>query len=473
VSKDAAEFTASIAHDTPLLESVVKINMAHTIMLYEREFVSREDATATLGALQNIGKNLKMKHELEDVHMNVEAAVVDQIGQRAGNLNLAKSRNDQVATAIRMNLRNEILEILSQLNKTRNAILKLAESNISTVAVGYTHLQHAQPVSLAHYAASYAAELARSSEVLKVTYSITNLSPMGAAALSTSTVPIDRDRVAELLGFDEVMENSLDAVSSRDFALQAIFNCVSIMLTLSRFAEELIIWSSSEFDTVEIDDRYSSTSSIMPQKKNAVVAELIRAKTGSVLGDLTAGLSIVKALPQGYNLDLQELTPHLWNACSTTRESLSIFAAMISTLKINRETMRTLSREGFTTAADLAEYLVQKANFRFREAHHLVGTLVREASAKKVDPLVYALEKVTKTFKFPRSDVQKVLDAVNSVQMHSVKGGPSRKIMRESLRRYRRSLRKDDQWILETSARLDRAAAQLRDAARQVIGHAE
>jgi len=438
-------------------------------MLYEKGFVSRDDATATLDALRSIGKDFKMKDELEDVHMNVEAAAAGRIGRRAGNMNLAKSRNDQVATAIRMALRSEILDMLKRLNKMRRAIIEFAESNLSTGAVGYTHLQHAQPVSLAHYALSYAAELARGAQALMFNYKMTNVSPMGAAALATSTLAIDRDRVATLLGFDEVMENSLDAVSSRDFALQAIFNCASVMLTLSRFAEELIVWSSSEFGVVEIDDKYASTSSIMPQKKNPVVAELIRAKTGSVIGDLTAALSIVKALPQGYNLDLQEVTPHIWNAFSITKESLSLFAGMISTLKVNRAALEKLSLQGFTTATDLAEYLVQKAGLKFREAHHLVGSLCREAFLKKADPVDYAVEKVSETFKLSRSEVKRVLDTARSIEMHSVKGGPSRKTTLESLRKFRRAIVEDERWILEASGRLEDADRSLENAIVQVI----
>ena len=353
-------------------------------MLAEQGVIDLKHAGDLLNELGKIPRDLEMKDDLEDVHMNVENFVTSKIGKDAGGMmNLAKSRNDQVATALRMTLREQLIFLGESMISLENSLLAQAAKHAATIIPGYTHLQRAQPITLGHHLLAYFDSLDRDFTRLVDCYLRTDLSPMGSGALASTGFPINRERTAELLGFESILENSLDGVSSRDFATEAIYLCAQTMVDLSRLAEEIILWTTKEFSYAEISDAFSSTSSMMPQKKNAVVPEIFRAKTSQVLGDLVGAMSILKSLPLSYNLDLQELTRNLWSATDKTISSVSIFSALMSEIEFNTKNMlESTTSDEFLFATELADYLVQKFKVPFREAHSRVGKLVRYAAGK-------------------------------------------------------------------------------------------
>ncbi len=383
-SATAAKYTSSIDIDGRLLSSVIQINEAHVIMLAEQGVIDLKHARDLLGAFGKIPKDLEMKDDLEDVHMNVEHLVISKIGKDAGGMmNLAKSRNDQVATALRMTLREQLIFLGESMVALENSLLAQAAKHADTIIPGYTHLQRAQPITLGHQMLAYFDSLDRDFARLVDCYLRTDLSPMGSGALASTGFPISRERIAELLGFESILENSLDGVSSRDFASEAIYLCAQTMVDLSRLAEEIILWTTKEFSYAEISDAFSSTSSMMPQKKNAIVPEIFRAKTSQVLGDLMGAMGLLKSLPLSYNLDLQELTRNLWSATDKTVSSVSIFSELMGEIEFNTKNMlESTTSDEFLFATELADYMVHKFEVPFREAHSRVGKLVRFAAEK-------------------------------------------------------------------------------------------
>jgi argininosuccinate lyase len=380
-SEDASKYTSSIDIDGRLLPSVIKINSAHVVMLAEQGVLDRKVAAEIVTALAQVPKNLEMKDDLEDVHMNVENFVISRIGAEAGGMmNLAKSRNDQVATALRMALREQLITLGKVMVTLEKALLDQAVKHYNDAFPGYTHMQRGQPVTLGHHLLAHFSSLDRDFARLVDCYLRTDLSPMGAGALASTGININRERTAQLLGFLSVLENSLDAISSRDFATEAIYVCAQTMTDLGRFAEELILWTTQEFSFAEISNEFSSTSSMMPQKKNAIVPEIFRARTSQVLGDIVGAMGIVKALPLSYNLDLQELTRNLWSATDKTSSSISILAEVVHDLQFDAKAIgESVTSDEFLFATELADYLVQKFGVSFREAHSRVGKLVKHA----------------------------------------------------------------------------------------------
>ena len=309
--------------------------------------------------------------------MAVEEAVLKETGPEVGgNLHIAKSRNDQVTTAIRMQLRNELVEVMLQVLQMQESLLETADKHVDTVILEYTHLQAAQPVTFAHYLISWVQALERDLNRLQETYERVNMCPLGAGALATTSFPINRVRTASLLGFNSVLENSIDAVGSRDFILETQSALTLLAVNLSRLAEDLIVWSSQEFSTVELPDEFTSTSSIMPQKKNPEVLEVIRARASYALGDFVASAAAIKSLPTVYNLDFQEVTTKLWASVGNLSSSLSIFTALIPNLKVSSN-VEGKAAAGFTGATELANMLVQKYHVAFRTSHKIVGALVK------------------------------------------------------------------------------------------------
>lgn len=450
---------------------MIEINRAHLVMLATQGCINKKTAVACLDALDSIPENLKLDPHLEDVHMNVEAQVISKIGETdGGQLNLAKSRNDQVASAIRLVLRNFLLQIMKALIELRTALIVKSQKHLRSVMPGYTHLQHAQPVTAAHHLLSYEESLSRNCERLADCYSRVNLSPLGAAALATSTLPVNRRLTAQLLGFDGLLTNSIDAVSSRDFAVEAIFNFALLMTDLSALAEELILWTSQEFSLASLPDEYTSTSSIMPQKKNPVVAELIRARAATVYGDLLSSLAILKALPRSYNLDLQELTPHLWNAARICLSSTQVSTRMISGLALDTRRMRELTTDDMSTATDLADFLVVKYGLSFRTAHHIVGMLARESQRAR-RPFVRVVQRrlrhVMRTqtgrkISVSRDEIASVLDSTQAVARRSVFGGPSPRQVVKTIQRSRAVLRRLRAWVRKKESKLQQAASALK-----------
>lgn len=385
-SVTAANYTSSIDSDPVILKEVVRVNMAHVVALAKEGVIEESMASSLLKALRKVPADLKLDPMLEDVHSSIEQYVAAQIGNESGGmLNLAKSRNDQVATALRMALRTKLLKIGKELARLEAVLARKGEENSAVLMPGYTHLQRAQTVTVGHHLLAYADMLVRSSERLFECYARVNNSPMGAGALASSSFNPDRELVASLLGFEGLVTNSLDAVSSRDFAIESIYICAQIMNDLSRLSEEIVLWSSTEFSFAKVSDAYASTSSMMPQKKNAIVPEIARARSSQVAADLVASLGIMKSLPLAYNLDLQELSKNLWSAVDKTLSTISIFSDMIEGLSFNIEELSNAVRADESIfSTEVADYLVRKYKIPFRLAHQRVGALAKQAQGKKI-----------------------------------------------------------------------------------------
>lgn len=476
MDSDAAEYSASLDDDVRLFEAVVQINIAHIRMLAEKGIIDESDADQILDALTDLGKEgleaLELTPELEDIHMVVEEYVEDRVGEEtAGKLHTAKSRNDQVAAAIRMVLREDILEIQEEALGLVEEILDLAEDHKETVMPGYTHLQVAEPTTFAHYLNSYVQAFVRDLESLKLSYEQTNLNPLGACALSGTSFPIDRDAMRVSLGFDGILENTIDATGSRDFALRVMSNLSILMSNLSSFAEELVLWSTAEFDMLDIPEEFSSTSSIMPQKKNPVTAELGRAKSGRVMGDLVGAMSIMKALPQAYNLDLQELTPLLWDSVDQTKSSLRVMKKLVSGLEPKPGNMREGAERGFATLTELANTLVRGAGIPFRKAHSIVGQMAAlaledEKYLEDLSPgdLQEAAEKaIGEKIEISDDEFDEALTLDTCVEKRDVTGGPSPRSVAEELSGLKNKVENYNTMLGQRRAALSKAREDLMD----------
>ena len=391
--KAVEAFTASIDVDRRLYAYDIEGSIAHCRMLAKTAIITHDEAALLISGLEKIKKdiadgNFVFDESLEDIHMHIETRLVREAGKTAQKLHTARSRNDQVALDVRMYLRDEVFCLIEGLFKLRRAIVGIARDNLDTVMPGYTHLQRAQPVLLAHHLMAYYEMFSRDDDRLKDCLKRINVMPLGSAALAGTTFPIDREYTAGLLGFDAISANSIDAVSDRDFIVEFLAAASIGMVHLSRLSEELVLWSSSEFGFVELPDAYATGSSIMPQKKNPDVAELVRGKTGRVFGALTAVLTIMKSLPLAYNRDMQEDKPPLFDAVDTLKACIAIYGKLLPKLKIRKRNMRNATTKGFLNATDLADYLVAKG-MAFREAHGCVGRAVGFAYSmnKELDEL--------------------------------------------------------------------------------------
>jgi argininosuccinate lyase len=470
----ACKYISSMTADARIFSSVLQVNMAHVIMLAERKIISEKDAAAILRALldlQQLGlASLDLRPELEDIHMAVEDFVIRTAGEEVGGkLHTAKSRNDQVATAIKLTLRKEVLNIESALLELIDLLINLAKNNINTIVPGYTHLQAAEPTTLAHFLAAYCASFLRDIERLDQAYEVMNSCPMGACALAGTSFPIDRVRVAHLLGFRRVDDNAIDAVGSRDFALQTMSALAITMTNLSRLAEEISLWSSAEFDMMEIPDEFSSPSSIMPQKKNPVVAEMARAKAAHVFGDLAGALTIMKSLPQAYNLDLQELTPLLWSSVDCVRESAEVMAKLVGAIKPKQEVMRKRAENSFVAATELADVLVRKAGLDFRDSHAIVGRMVAKAIREgktmaqltPEDLKAASREILGKEVIMSEAELKDVLDLDKCVAARSLPGGPAPKAVMEQLKSFEHRARNCFQFVQARKRAIAKSEAKL------------
>lgn len=437
MTDEAAEYTSSLEFDKVIFEADIKTNFAHTLMLKEQNIIDGEIADKILGALDQLkeeGYNaLVFDPSVEDIHMAIENYVTEKIGPEAGFMHTAKSRNDQVATDIRLVLRDRIIEIQVGILEFIEGLVELAGQHLETVFIGYTHLQHAQPITIAHHLMAHVQALKRDYERLDDTYKRVNLNPLGSAAMTTTSFPINRQLTTDLLGFDDYLRNSMDGVSSRDFISETVFDLSALCSTLAKICEELILWSTYEFGIIEMADEYSSTSSIMPQKKNPDVAELARGKSTIATGELMTILSILKAIPYTYNRDLQEITPHLWNAVDVTKDTLSIVTKMLLSVKFNEDRCLELAGTNFATATDLADIMVREKKIPFRTAHKIVGRIVNEATAHGLtekDVTSQYIDEIAEELGFDKLElddelVQKALNPLENVKMRIVPGGPS------------------------------------------------
>lgn len=378
--KFVEEFTASIDFDKRLYHQDIRGSIAHARMLGKQGIIPMDDVEKITAGLQEILRQIqagqfKFSVALEDIHMNIEARLSEKIGEAGKRLHTGRSRNDQVALDIRLYLRDEIVEVSAYLDLLVDSLISQAEKNLGVIMPGYTHLQTAQPILFSHHMMAYVEMFSRDKGRMEDCLRRMNVLPLGAGALAGTTFPIDREHVAEILDFPEVTRNSLDSVSDRDFALEFMAASSILMMHLSRFSEELILWSTSEFKFVDLSDSFCTGSSIMPQKKNPDVPELVRGKTGRVYGNLMALLTVMKALPLAYNKDMQEDKEPLFDTIDTVKGSLKIFADMVGEMRINTGNMGGAAAKGFSTATDVADYLVRKG-MPFRDAHEVVGKTV-------------------------------------------------------------------------------------------------
>jgi len=455
----------------------VRVDIAHLLMLDRQGIVSRETSSAVMRELIGMYDDgipeSAFDQQYEDIHAGIEAHIIAKAGmQHGGRLHMGRSRNDEVATCIRVRLREEILEQQEGLLCLRRTLLGIADANQGTIMPGFTHLQHAQPTTLAHYMLSYEHAFGRDFERLADAYIRVNRCPLGAAAFASTGYPIDRAYTAGLLGFPDLSLNTMDAVSARDFALEVVAACTILMTTMSRLCEELILWSSAFVEFVTLDDAYCSTSSIMPQKKNPDTAEIMRGKTGAVAGAFTAALITVKGLPMSYNRDLQDLTPSLRRAVFETKRAVEIAAGMLATATFNPERMRAEAGRGFSTATDLADLLVRNYGLAFRESHNIVGRAVKKGSID-LDSLDEAAVEITGTTLSARGltpeAIAEALDPAYSVSVRRAAGGPAPEAVAAQLEIRRDALREDEQWIADERSRLAEAESAMLTQGRELI----
>jgi argininosuccinate lyase len=434
-------FNASVDFDKQLAPFDIAGSIAHATMLAECEIISQDEKELIVKGLQDVLAEIEngtfvWSYALEDVHMNIEARLVEIIGDTGKKLHTGRSRNDQVATDIRLYLREKIDTIIVSIEHLQVALLDLATKHTTTIMPGFTHLQAAQPISFAHHLMAYYEMLMRDKNRFQDTRKRTNVMPLGSAALAGTTYPIQREITAKLLEFEAISQNSLDAVSDRDFAIEFLSTSSMLMMHLSRFSEELIIWSSAQFNFVELSDSYSTGSSIMPQKKNPDMPELVRGKTGRVYGNLTALLTIMKGQTLAYNKDNQEDKEPLFDTVQTVENSLKIFAGMMSNIDIKAENMRESAIKGYTTATDLADYLVKKG-LPFRDSHEVVGNCVAFGITQHKDLAELELTELQQFSNLIDEDVFDVLTLEGSLCARDHLGGTAPKQVSEQIQKNR------------------------------------
>ena len=422
-------FGASVTFDKVLALYDIEGSIAHATMLYEVNVLTSNELKQILEGLDKVKDEIvndqfSWSVELEDVHMNIESRLTEICGDSGKKLHTGRSRNDQVATDIRLYLRDQVRLITKELERLLNALLDLAEQEKETIMPGFTHLQAAQPISFGHHLLAYFEMLKRDRERLQESFKRINTMPLGSAALAGTSYPINRERTAELLGFERISLNSIDAVSDRDFAIEFASNASLIMMHLSRFSEELILWSSAQFEFISLPDSFCTGSSIMPQKKNPDVPELVRGKTGRVTGNLISLLTIMKGQPLAYNKDNQEDKEPLFDSVETIYSCLRVFADMVPTIKTNKENMYQSALKGYTTATDLADYLVKKG-LAFRDAHDVVGKAVSYGIKEGKDLSEFSINELKNFNSLIEEDIFDVISLEGSINSRNHLGGTS------------------------------------------------
>jgi argininosuccinate lyase len=439
------QYTESISFDKRLWKYDIEGSIAHAKMLAKQGIIPKKDADKIIKGLKEIYKEIEggkfiFRQELEDIHMNIEATLIEKIGEIGGRLHTARSRNDQVALDIRLYLRAEVKEIISILKNLENVLTDIAEKNLHIIMPGYTHLQRAQPVLLSHHLMAYAHMFDRDRERFEDALKRINILPLGSCALAGTTLPTDRHYVAELLGFDFISDNSMDSVSDRDFAIEFL-SCASIlMMHISRMAEELILWSSVEFSFIELPDAFTTGSSIMPQKKNPDVVELMRGKTGRVYGNLMALLTTMKGLSLTYNRDMQEDKEPIFDTADTVKLTLNALIQMLPRIKFNEKRLKDTADAAFSTATDIAEYLVRKG-IPFRTAHEITGKIVRYCvdNGRKLSDL--SISEYRSFSNLIGSDIYNFIGVSESVNAKKSYGGTSPEMVKEQIKRFTKRLK--------------------------------
>lgn len=437
VDERVNDFNSSISFDARMYRQDIEGSCAHAQMLGECGIIDRSESEKIIAGLKEIladieSGRLQFDPNAEDIHMFNEAELTARIGDAGKRLHTARSRNDQVALDLRMYLKDEIKEIEKLVKELIETLIKLAEKNLTTVMPGYTHLQRAQPITFAHHLTAYAQMLLRDLGRLEDTYKRTNIMPLGSGALASTTYPIDRQLVCDLLGFDEITQNSLDGVSDRDFCIELASAISILMMHLSRFSEEIVLWCSWEFKFIELDDAYATGSSIMPQKKNPDITEIIRGKTGRVYGDLTTLLTMMKGLSLAYNKDMQEDKEAIFDAVDTVKLCLTTFIPMIETMKVIPENMRNAAAKGFINATDCADYLVKKG-LPFRDAYKITGTLVHTCIEKNLTLETLPLEDYKALCDTFDEDIYDAISLETCVMQRKAAGGPAPESVRAQI----------------------------------------
>lgn len=431
------EYTASISFDKKLVFEDIAGSIAHVTMLADCEIITAEERDQIINGLNKIKQKVEegqIEYSVsnEDIHMNIESMLIDEIGPVGGKLHTGRSRNDQVATDFHLYVRKQTEQMIELLEDVQQAIITQAKDNLDTLMPGYTHLQRAQPVLFAHHLLAYFWMFERDKQRFIDSLKRVNWSPLGAGALAGTTFPIDREQTAEMLGFDKVYPNSLDAVSDRDFALEFLSIASILMTHISRLSEELILWSSQEFQFIELDDSFCTGSSIMPQKKNPDVPELLRGKTGRVYGSLIGLLTVLKGLPLAYNKDMQEDKEGVFDAVETLDGALKLLAPMLETMKVHKENMYQAVAQDYSNATDIADYLVTKG-LPFREAHEIIGKIVLYAIKENKYLLDLSLEEYHSFSNLFAEDIFEVLSPMNVVNARNSMGGTSKEQVKKQL----------------------------------------
>jgi len=437
-------FTESISFDKRLWRHDIRGSIAHAKMLAKQGIITAREAAAIEKGLLEIAAEIeagkfRFRNELEDIHMNIEAELARKIGPAGKKLHTARSRNDQVALDIRLYLREETEDIISRILQLQKTLLTIAEKHIDTIMPGYTHLQRAQPVLLSHHLLAYLEMIERDKGRFMDSLKRLNVLPLGACALAGTTLPTDRAFVAKELGFKTASANSIDTVSDRDFAVEFLSCACICIMHLSRFAEELVLWSTEEFGFIEISDAFTTGSSIMPQKKNPDVAELVRGKTGRIYGNLMSLLTLMKGLPLSYNRDMQEDKIPLFDTVDTLKACLEVMNAMLPGMTFNKQRMAATAGQGYSTATDIAEYLVKKG-VPFREAHEITGKIVLDCIKKKIELHEISLKELKSFSPVIGKDVFPTLDPAASVRARSSYGGTSPSQVLKQIKRYKKIL---------------------------------
>ncbi len=439
------DFHSSITFDKRLYKQDIEGSIAHATMLGEQGILTPADADAIVAGLKDLLQDIEagkvdFQLDAEDIHMNVETLLTARIGQAGKRLHTGRSRNDQVALDCRMYVKDVADEAVAHLAELLHALLDAAEAHKADIMPGYTHMQKAQPITLGHHLCAYAEMFRRDIGRFQAAKAAADAMPLGSGALAGTTYPLNRARVAELLGFSQLTRNSLDGVSDRDFVLDYLYACSVTMMHLSRFCEELILWNTNEFQFVEMDDAYATGSSIMPQKKNPDMAELTRGKTGRVYGDLLALLTVMKGLPLAYNKDMQEDKEALFDARDTLIKCLSVFTGMFKTLRFRTDVMRRGASGGFTNATDAADYLVKKG-LPFRDAHEVLGKLVLHCIGENKALLDLPLEELRAFSPLFDEDVYTALSMETCVNTRRLPGGPAPDMVQQTIDEDRAFLR--------------------------------
>ena len=444
ISKIAEEFSESVSFDKRLYDEDIRGSIAHVKMLSKQKIIPANDAEKIIKGLSSIKKEIEsgkfpFREELEDIHLNIERRLIEKIGKVGGKIHTARSRNDQVLVDIRLYLKSETEEILKLINKLSAQFVKLADKNIDLALPLYTHMQRGQPVLLAHHMLAYFEMFQRDSERFKDCLKRISINPLGCGAGAGTSFPIDREHTGKSLGFDGVSKNSIDTVSDRDFIAEFIFCCSALMMHFSRLSEELVLWSSKEFDFADLGDEFTTGSSIMPQKRNPDMAELTRGKVARVYGSLNSIMTLLKGLPLSYNRDLQEDKEPLFDAIDTVKSCLELNTEMLKKIRFNKDAMEASLRGGFITATDIADYLTRKG-MPFRDAHEVSGKIVSYAEDKGIELEDLDFKEIKKFSKLIEVDIFEYISARGSIESRSSYGGTASDNVRKMISLAKRKL---------------------------------